>query len=264
MTCETQTRDIPPLTDGSRLKLLVITMLYEPDCVGIAAIASDMCAALAARGHDVTVYTTYPYYPEWKRKSQVSSWRIQREVIQDVDVRRYGLFVPSNPSRLWPRLLHEVSFPVSLLRSLTDRRQFDVVMAYCPLLGTVLFSALRKLFYRQPALVEHPGHSGGSSHRQSNHPLEDDWPRGLAVAEVVVELGRCVEQYLTTDGATTGTNQVRPHACASVSELADTIPAERSAETARRKLAADQNILRGCFTVARSARSRGSWISAGN
>ncbi len=141
------------MTDPPRLKLLVISMLYEPDCVGIAAIASDMCAALAERGHEVTVYTSYPYYPEWKPKSAANRWRVHRELIRNVDVRRFGMYVPSNPSRLLPRLLHEISFPVSLMRSLSDRRHFDVVMAYCPLFGTVMFSALRKLLFGDPLWV---------------------------------------------------------------------------------------------------------------
>lgn len=153
VTGKSSTSDLSPGSEATRLKLLVISMLYEPDCVGIAAIASDMCAALADRGHEVTVYTSYPYYPEWKRKSSASYWRVHREVVRNVDVRRYGMFIPSNPSRLIPRLLHEISFPVSLIRSLADRRHFDVVMAYCPLLGTVMFSALRKMLFGDPLWV---------------------------------------------------------------------------------------------------------------
>jgi len=131
------------------LRRLVITMMYEPDCVGIAAIASDMCVALAERGHDVTVYTTYPYYPEWKLKADVNPWRIQQETISNVNIKRHGLFIPANPSCLLPRLIHELSFPLSLMRSLFDRQRFDAVMVYCPLLGSVVFAAMRKLLYRE-------------------------------------------------------------------------------------------------------------------
>ncbi|MCA9140269.1 MAG: hypothetical protein KDB00_26040, partial [Planctomycetales bacterium] len=68
-------------------------MMYEPDCVGIAAIASDMCASLVDRGHQVTVYTTYPFYPEWKLKSKASFWRVKQETINGVDVRRHRIFI---------------------------------------------------------------------------------------------------------------------------------------------------------------------------
>ncbi len=70
-----------------------------------------------------------------------------------VNVRRHGIFIPANPSRLLPRLMHEISFPISLMRSLFHRRRFDVVMVYCPLLGSVAFAAVRKLFYREPLWV---------------------------------------------------------------------------------------------------------------
>jgi colanic acid biosynthesis glycosyl transferase WcaI len=125
-------------------------MMYEPDCVGIAAVATDMCEALAARGHDVTVYTTYPYYPEWKLKAARNPLRIQEETIRGVRVRRHRIYVPSSPSRLVPRVLHEMSFPLSLSRSLFHRKRFDVVMVFCPLLGAVAFTALRKFFRGGP------------------------------------------------------------------------------------------------------------------
>lgn len=140
------------MSDPPRLKLLVITMMYEPDCVGIAAVASDMCAALAERGHDVTVYTTYPYYPEWKLKSE-ASWRVREEFIRGVRVRRHRIFVPSRPSRLLPRLIHELSFPISLMRSFFYGKKYDAVMVYCPLIGGVAFAALRKLWFRDPLWV---------------------------------------------------------------------------------------------------------------
>lgn len=135
------------------MKVLVVTMLYEPDCVGIAAIASDMCRGLAERGHDVTVYTAYPYYPEWRLKTKVNRWQIQKESLNGVAIRRHGLFIPSSPSRLMARLLHEMSFFFSLMRSLRIREDFDAVMVFCPLLGSVAFAAIRKLLHREPIWV---------------------------------------------------------------------------------------------------------------
>lgn len=135
------------------MKLLVISMLYEPDCVGIAAIATDLCRGLVQQGHDVTVYTTYPYYPEWKRKSDAGPWRIQRETIAGVKVVRHGLFIPRRPSQFLPRLVHELSFPVSLMRSLFARERYDAVMVFCPLLGSVAFAAVRKMVHREPLWI---------------------------------------------------------------------------------------------------------------
>src|SRR5262245_22927603 len=128
-------------------------MLYEPDHAGIAPIATDLCHGLAARGHEVTVYTTHPYYPEWRRKSEGNPWRVQRERVGGVSVERYGLFVPSEPSRLLPRLAHELSFPISLARALFRGPRHDAVVVFCPLLGAVSFAVLRSALRREPLWV---------------------------------------------------------------------------------------------------------------
>jgi colanic acid biosynthesis glycosyl transferase WcaI len=132
------------------MRLLVISNLFHPDRAGGAAVFSDLCFGLAEAGHDVTVYTSHPYYPEWRHKSVHRRWRIQREQIRGVEVIRHGLYLPSNPSSLPSRLLYEVSFAVSLLRSTFRHRDRDAVLVFCPLLGSVLFAAVRRVFLRQP------------------------------------------------------------------------------------------------------------------
>ncbi len=179
------------MTDRKSLRLLVVTMLYEPDCVGIAAVASDMCVALAERGNDVTVYTTYPYYPEWTLKRDVNPWRVQKESIANVKVRRFRLFVPSNPSRLLPRLLHELSFPLSLMRSLFYRERFDVVMVFCPLLGSVAFAAVRKLLYREPLWVN-----------VQDIPAEASRAAGIHQSKAIHYLGSLAQKCLLNRGET--------------------------------------------------------------
>jgi colanic acid biosynthesis glycosyl transferase WcaI len=167
------------------MKLLVISMLYEPDFVGIAAVASDLCAGLAERGHDVTVYTAYPYYPEWERKSAANPWRIRQEVIDGVKIRRHGLFIPANPSRLLPRIAHELSFPLSLARSMFRRQQFDVVMAFCPLLGSLAFAALRKVCYGEPLWVN-----------IQDMPAEAGRATGINRSKIFHHLGSSVQRAL--------------------------------------------------------------------
>jgi colanic acid biosynthesis glycosyl transferase WcaI len=134
----------------SRMKILVVTNLFHPDRGGGASVFSDLCYGLVEAGHQVTVYTTYPYYPEWKNKSGARAWRVQQESINGVEVHRYGLYIPRNPSKLIPRIAYELSFAVSLMRSLFRRRQFDAVMVYCPLAGAVAYAAVRKMLFHEP------------------------------------------------------------------------------------------------------------------
>lgn len=133
-----------------RLRILIITNLFFPDRGGGASVFSDLCFGLVEHGWQVTVFTTHPYYPEWHRRCEGSPWRIQRELIRGVEVLRHGLYVPTSPSKLIPRVLYELSFGASLLRSTLRGGRFDAVMVYCPMLGAVLFAAVRKLLRGEP------------------------------------------------------------------------------------------------------------------
>jgi colanic acid biosynthesis glycosyl transferase WcaI len=134
----------------SQVRLLVITNLFFPDRGGGASVFSDLCFGLKEQGWEVTVFTTHPYYPEWRRKTEASLWRIQEEVVRGVKVLRHGLYVPAKPSRLFPRVLYELSFGASLTRSMLREGRFDVVMVFCPMLGAVMFAGIRKLLLREP------------------------------------------------------------------------------------------------------------------
>lgn len=134
----------------SKLRLLIVINNFPPDLAGGAAVIGDMCYGLAARGFDVTVRCAYPYYPEWRDKSGRNGFSIWRHEDRGVHVERYGLFIPYNPNTLWQRLLHELSFLLSLLRSLHRGRHFDVVMAYCPAVSCLAFGALNKLIWGRP------------------------------------------------------------------------------------------------------------------
>jgi colanic acid biosynthesis glycosyl transferase WcaI len=132
------------------MRLLVVTNLFHPDRAGGASVFSDMCFGLVEQGHDVTVYGAYPYYPEWRNKTGAKLWRVANEDIRGVKVRRFGMYLPKNPSNFVPRILFELSFMLSLMRSLFYFRRFDAVMVYCPVMGAVAYSAVRKLLYWEP------------------------------------------------------------------------------------------------------------------
>jgi colanic acid biosynthesis glycosyl transferase WcaI len=135
--------------DGRSLRLLVISHLFAPDVCGGASVFSDMCYGLAQRNIDVTVRCGYPYYPEWKDKSGHNGVRIERGLDKGVRVERYGMFIPSNPRSTWQRVLYEGSFFLSLCRSFVGSTQFDFVIVFCPLAGSVAYAGLHKLFYGQ-------------------------------------------------------------------------------------------------------------------
>lgn len=70
---------------------------------------------LAARGHEVRVVTTPPYYPAWRVSDGYSWWRYHRETSPaGAEIYRCPLWVPKKPSGL-SRVAHLSSFAVSSL-----------------------------------------------------------------------------------------------------------------------------------------------------
>lgn len=126
------------------MTILIITNLFYPDRGGGASVFSDLCFGLAERGHEIEVYTTYPYYPEWKNKSGANPWLVRRETWMGIKLSRYGLYIPRRPSALLQRIAHEISFASSLCRAMFRRPRFDLTLVYCPLMGAVLFAVVRK------------------------------------------------------------------------------------------------------------------------
>lgn len=133
-----------------KLKILVVTNLFYPDRGGGGSVFSDLCFGLVEKGHSVTAYTTNPYYPEWKNKNGTPIWKTTVEDINGVNVIRYGMYIPSNPSKLLQRVAYESSFALSLMKSIFRFEKFDIVMVYCPLLSAVGFASLRTFFTREP------------------------------------------------------------------------------------------------------------------
>ncbi|TWU22916.1 putative glycosyl transferase [Novipirellula galeiformis] len=131
------------------MKILIVSNLFAPDFCGGAAQFTDLAKGLLQRGHEVEVFTAFPYYPEWVKKSDYGFFALKPERVDGVNVVRHGLYVPGNPSRLVPRLCYELSFAVVLFRSLFRGSRSDVTIVFCPLLGAVIFAVVRKLLRRE-------------------------------------------------------------------------------------------------------------------
>lgn len=104
------------------MNILVVCQYYYPEPFRI----SDICEALAARGHSVTVVTGTPNYPEGKIYPGYENGAKSDEVIRGVRVHRCPI-VPRKTGAAY-RFLNYYSFPLAsrkYLRSLKE--DFDVV-----------------------------------------------------------------------------------------------------------------------------------------
>ncbi len=126
------------------MRVLVVGINYAPDLIGVAKYNTELCESLTAWGHDVRMVTAPPYYPDWKIPPGYRSGWYSRQRLNDVDVIRAPIYVPSRPSGL-KRLLHHVSFlfsaAVPLLSSALWWRP-DLVFAVAPSLLSAPMAAM--------------------------------------------------------------------------------------------------------------------------
>ncbi len=118
------------------MRLLVIGLNFAPELTGVGRYTGEMAAWLAARGHEVSVVTTRPYYPEWRRASGLGRFLWSVERWKGCRVIRCPLYVPPrmNGAR---RVLHLGSFALSSIPAALARAfagKVDVVAAIVPTL----------------------------------------------------------------------------------------------------------------------------------
>lgn len=142
-----------PTTDfaSSRpLKILVYTHHYRTEPIGIGAYTGEMAEWLAARGHNVSVVTPPPHYPQWAVELPYRQWQYKVEKIAKVEITRCPIWVPFKP-RGWQRVLSLLvfavfSFPV-VIREMSKRP--DIAFVVEPsFLDTVVCLLLSKCFDR--------------------------------------------------------------------------------------------------------------------
>lgn len=118
------------------MKLLILSLNYAPEPVGIGPYTTGMAATLAQGGHRVSVVTAVPYYPQWKVDDTYGGKWYQRTVEDGVEVIRCPIYVPARPTGI-KRIAHYCSFALSALPLLVTKALVlkpDVVIAIAPAL----------------------------------------------------------------------------------------------------------------------------------
>lgn len=123
--------------------ILLLTLNYAPEPVGIGPYSAGLAEALAERGHRVQVIAGKPYYPQWRVYPAFAGSGWQQGEERGVAITRCPHYVPAQPGGL-KRILHLASFaltalPIALRAALRDKAQRpQVVMVIAPALLSVL------------------------------------------------------------------------------------------------------------------------------
>ena len=137
------------------MRLLIHGMNYAPELLGIGRYTGELGAYLASRGHQVTVLTAAPYYPQWRVREDYRPQRWRREWRDGVEVLRAPQYVPGRVSGLG-RLLQECSFGASCLywwSTCLLQRPWDAMVAVCPPMTSGLVPGLLARPLAVPLLI---------------------------------------------------------------------------------------------------------------
>jgi colanic acid biosynthesis glycosyl transferase WcaI len=138
------------------MHFLFIGINYWPDATGIAPFTTGRCEYLASRGHQVTIFTGFPYYPNWRIPESYRGRLRADEVRNGVSIHRSWLYVPHQASAL-KRVLHEASFIASsTLRALarSGKGRPDLMVVTTPPLALCLSAIMLSKLWKVP-FVQH-------------------------------------------------------------------------------------------------------------
>jgi colanic acid biosynthesis glycosyl transferase WcaI len=121
------------------VRILIISSNYYPEPLGIGLYSTDLARVLKQQGNDVTVLTTFPYYPWWNTPHYLSEFAVTYSQIDEIAVYRTPIRIGSS-SKTLGRAIFEARLWFGLLRVYRkiENQKFDKVISIIPSLGAGL------------------------------------------------------------------------------------------------------------------------------
>lgn len=118
---------------------MIISSNYSPEPVGIGLYTTDLAYILNRDGIDVTILTTFPYYPWWKTPQHLEKNLVERSIQDNVEVYRTRLKFSSSSST-FSRVIFELRMWIGMRRVYRriENKKFDKVISIIPSLGAGL------------------------------------------------------------------------------------------------------------------------------
>jgi colanic acid biosynthesis glycosyl transferase WcaI len=135
------------------MRILVLTINYWPEQTGIGAVLTRRCEYLASAGHEVTVCTAMPYYPEWRIYPGYKGKPFVREERNGVTILRSWVWVPKKVTSA-KRIVFEGTFVAGSLLCALQNRKPDLLLVVSPPLGLGISAVLLSRRWRIPYVFD--------------------------------------------------------------------------------------------------------------
>lgn len=115
------------------MRTLILGINYFPEVTGIGPYNTDLAEFLAAQGHDVTVLTSFPWYPHWKIADAYRRTRpFVVERINGVRVIRSPILLPAERQTTFRRILFDSSFAATAMLASAGAGRVDTLICVSP------------------------------------------------------------------------------------------------------------------------------------
>ena len=127
-----------------KTEITFIGLNFAPEDSAIGLYSSEWVNQLESDGHNVTVVTGFPYYPQWSVFKQYKNKpRFLQEYIGGTKILRYKQYVPEAPT-FFKRIVHIIDFTVGSLFNLFKIKKCDLVIAVVPFTTSAFLGWIQK------------------------------------------------------------------------------------------------------------------------
>ncbi len=167
------------------MKFLLVTQYYPPEPNSAAQKMSDLAEYLLGNGHQVTVVTGFPNYPEGVLHDGYKRKLYHRDKVNGVPTIRTFLFLGNRRRKFGPRMKNYISFMVSSVYGSLLGGRHDLVYVYSPPLFLGVSGYFISRMFRVPLVVD----------------VNDLWPKepiglGMLKNPILIRLAEWLERFV--------------------------------------------------------------------
>ena len=167
------------------VKVLLLSQFYPPEANSAAQKMSDLAQYLADRGHQVTVVTGFPNYPDGILHKGYRRTLFQSHVVQGVRIIRTFVSISTRRREFGPRMNSYLSFMCSSVYGAMRAGRHALVFVYSPPLMLGVSGYVISRLYRAPLVFD----------------VNDLWPKapiqlGLLKDPILIRMAQDLERFV--------------------------------------------------------------------